>query len=116
MKAILLQKELSDFLKLNGIESFSKLVFDSIVYSGGNANTIKNFVKKISAHGEITNENINNIENVLSDGCSIINWNGDTLSLCADQLYEAEINFNSKPTKKYKKLKTAIKIFLNEEA
>ena len=115
MKAILLQKELSNFLKQNGTESFSKLVFDSIIAVGGNINTMKNVVKKISAHGDINNENIDNIENVLSEGCSIINWNGDTLSLCADPLYECEINFNSKPTKKYKKLTTAIKIFLNEE-
>lgn len=114
MKTTLLQKELSDFLKLNGTESFSKLVYDSIVSCGGNINTIKNVVKKISTHGEINHENIDNIESVLCNGCSIINWNGDTLSLCADPLYEAEINFNSKPTKKYIKLKTAIKIFLNE--
>lgn len=46
MKAILLQKELSNFLKQNGTESFSKLVFDSIIAVGGNINTMKNVVKK----------------------------------------------------------------------
>jgi len=50
MKAILLQKELSNFLKQNGTESFSKLVFDSIIAVGGNINTMKNVVKKKYPH------------------------------------------------------------------